>query len=105
MPLLDLLQLQIVAALFANLGNGDHTKLKAARLGVILYDLLAKSEHVKVKDMGITAVFAVVEAEEIKIPHREIACIQKAVVSAYGVVGDNERGLHHIDKIGLGISF
>ena len=105
LTLFDLLQLQVVAALLADLGDGHHAELKATRLLVVLHYLLAEPKHVKVEDMGISAVLAVVETEKVKIPHRKIVRIQKAVVCADGVVGDNQAGLHDVDEIGLGVGF
>ena len=105
LSLLDLLQLQIVAALFANLGDGYHTELKATGFLVVLHHLLAEAENVKVEDMSIAATFAIIKAEEIEAPHGEIARIQKAVVGADGIIGNDERGLHDVDEIGLGVGF
>ena len=66
--------------------------------------LLDKDDNVLFYPMLYTDARGEREAEEIKAPHGEIARIQKAVVSADGIIGNDERGLHDINKIGLGVS-
>ena len=67
--------------------------------------LLSQIERVAQEDADVVdAVSEAVEAEEVEAPHWKIACIQETVVGADRVVGDNERGLHDVDEIGLGVS-
>ena len=102
---LDFFQFQIVAALFADLRNGDDAKLKAPGFGVVLQNLFAEAQHVKVKDMRMTATLAAAFRKEVREPQREIATIHKHVVRTDGIIRYNQAALNDIDKVRLRIDF
>ena len=103
--LFDLLVVEYVAALLANLGYNDYAKFKAPGVRVVLQDLLTESEDVKIENVSVPATFDCDFREKVCRPHRKVARINTAVVLSYGVVCNNKAAFYDVDKIELCIAF
>lgn len=102
---LDLFEFQIVAALLAYFSNAGYTELKAPGFGVILHNLFAEAQHVKVKNMRVAAALTAAFREEVRQPQREITIADLRVVRPYRVIRHDEAALNNVNKVRHRISF